>query len=100
VGVAVAAKMQEGLAVGGIETGLEPDLAGTALDLVDVVVRIFRQRLHEPAELDNVAIPLLPIVEQLEIGNDFIDCRQHGKLVLSACHIIITKHFGDGRSRI
>ena len=38
MGIAVAAKMQNGLAVRGIRGGLEPDLAGAALDLVDVVI--------------------------------------------------------------
>src|SRR5215217_4797455 len=62
VGVAVAAPMQDGLGRGGFDAPLKPNLAGAALNLVGVVVRLRRQGRQHAAEFDEVAIALLPLV--------------------------------------
>src|SRR5262245_12755376 len=48
----------------------EPDLAYAALHLVGGAAFLLGQRLQLPAELDHVAITVLPILEEFEIGND------------------------------
>jgi hypothetical protein len=58
----------------------EPDLADAAANLVGVVVRGWAQRLERSAELDDVAIAILPLVEEGEIGADRFDRGQRRAL--------------------
>src|SRR5689334_6839727 len=53
--------------------GLQPNLAGAALDLVGVGTCFFRQWRQHPAKLDDIPIPVIPIVEQLKILQDFVN---------------------------
>ena len=73
VGVAVAAEVQHGLGPGRLDAPLEPDLARAAAHLVGIVVRLRRQRRQHPAELDDVAIALVPVVQELEVRDDLVD---------------------------
>jgi len=59
---------------------LEPDLADATADLVGVVARALAQRLERAAELDDVAIAVLPVVEEGEIGADGFDRGQRRAL--------------------
>ena len=79
MGIAVAAEMQDGLA-GGVDArlALDPDLADAAAHLVGVVVRLVAQRLQRAAELDDIAIAILPIVEEGEIVAYRVDRAQRG----------------------
>ena len=79
--IAVAAKMQNGLA-GRVaaDFAFEPDLADAAANLVGVVMRGLAQRLERSAEFDDVAITILPVVEEGEIGADGFDRGQRRAL--------------------
>ena len=79
--IAVAAKVQNRLA-GRVPTGVafEPNLADAAANLVGVVVRGLAQRLERAAELDDVAIAVLPFLEEGEIGADGFDRGQRRAL--------------------
>src|SRR5256885_9453027 len=61
----------------GLDSGGKPYLAGAALHLVRLAAQFLRQRLEGAAELDNVAIAVVPLVEQGEILDDVVD-RGHG----------------------
>lgn len=77
VRVAVAAKMEDRAPLIVLaRLALEPDLADAAAHLVDVVVRRFGQRLERTAELDDVAVAILPLVEEGEIVTDGVNRGQ------------------------
>ena len=63
--------------------GVEPDLARAASHLVGFIARRLRKRRQLPAELDKVAIAVVPIVQDGEIVDDFFDIRHRpaGSLV-------------------
>ena len=75
--IAVAAKVQNRLA-GRVPTSFafEPNLADAAANLVGVVVRGLAQRLERAAQLDDVAIAVLPLLEEGEIGANGFDRGQ------------------------
>ncbi len=50
----------------------EPDLRGAALDAVFLGLLLFRQGRQRATDLDEVAIALLPIIDQLEIGDGLV----------------------------
>jgi hypothetical protein len=79
--IAIAAKMQDRLA-GRVAANyaFEPDLADAAANLVGVVVRGLAQRLERAAELNDIAIAILPVVEEGEIGADGFDRGQRRAL--------------------
>src|SRR5262249_34921877 len=56
--------------------GVEPHLAGAALDLVCVVPRLVRQWCQASSELDHISVAIVPVVEQREIVDDFLDCHR------------------------
>ena len=56
----------------------EPDLANTALHLVDLSALRLGQRLEPAPELDHIAVAVFPVVEQLEIGQDILEARGAG----------------------
>ena len=51
----------------------EPHLADAALHLVGGSTIVLGQRLESAAELDHVAVAVLPVVEELEIGEDLVE---------------------------
>ena len=68
MGIAVAAEMKNGLArTVCARLALDPDLADAAANLVGVVVRRLGQRLQRAAELDDIAVAVLPIIEEGEV---------------------------------
>jgi hypothetical protein len=79
--IAVAAKMQNRRA-GRVAAALafEPNLADAAANLVGVVMRGRAQRLEGAAEFDDIAIAVLPVVEEGEIGADGFDRGQRRAL--------------------
>ncbi len=79
--IAVAAKMQDRLA-GRVAAALafEPNLADAAANLVGVAMRGRAQRLERAAEFDDIAITVLPVVEEGEIGADGFDRGQRRAL--------------------
>src|SRR3954470_20399001 len=80
MGVAVAAPAQHGLRARALDAALQPDLAGAALDLVGVAVRFRGERGQHAAEFDQVAVALLPIVQEFEVRDDLVHRGQHGVL--------------------
>src|SRR6516165_104526 len=57
----------------------QPDLAGAAAHLVGLVVSTFRKRRQSPSKFDDIAVAVVPLLEQREILNDFIN-RGHNRL--------------------
>ena len=55
----------------------QPDLAGAAAHLVGLIVGGLRQRRQRAPELDDIAVAVVPLVEQFEILDDLVDCG-HG----------------------
>jgi hypothetical protein len=83
VRVAIAPESEHRLAV---PRGLldQPDLARAAAHLVFVVVLGRRQRRERLAELDDIAIAVLPIVEEAEILNQILNRRGcHGSATVN-----------------
>ena len=74
MGVAVALEAEHDSAIGSaLCLGCEPQLAGAAADLVSVRAVGLGQGGQAPAELDDVAVAVLPIVEESEVGSDRIE---------------------------
>ena len=74
MGVAVALEAEHGSAIGSaLCLGCEPHLAGAAADLVSVRAVGLGQGGQAPAELDDVAVAVLPVVEESEVGADRIE---------------------------
>src|SRR6478672_13561870 len=74
MGVAVALEAEHGSAIGSaLCLGCEPHLAGAAANLVSVRAVGLGQAGQAPAELDDVAIAVLPVVEEREVGADRIE---------------------------
>src|SRR5947209_17193038 len=75
--VAVAAEMQDGLALRlAGDLRLEPDLACAALHLVGRTMRLFGQRLERAAELDQIAVAVFPLVQELKVFKDLVDLHR------------------------
>ena len=74
VAVAVEAQRRAGGAIR-FHMGEQPDLAGATAHLVGFGVSAFRQRRQRAAELDDVTIAVVPLIEQGEILNDFVNGR-------------------------
>ena len=53
--------------------GVEPDLARASLHLVGVAVRRRRKRRQFPPQFDQIAVAVVPVVEDREIVDDFVD---------------------------
>src|SRR6185437_14087041 len=80
--VAVAAIFQHGILAAAVELVGYPDLADAAIYLVLEGVLGFRHRLQRAAELDDIAVAVVPLLQELEIVPDFLD-RRHGSSRLS-----------------
>ncbi len=76
MGVAVAVESQHRtVAAIRLDGRREPHLAGAAPHLVGVVAGGFRQRRQRAAKLDQIAVAVVPLLQQLEILNDLVDRR-------------------------
>ena len=77
--VAVAAKVEPRRGALAVDPRREPDLAGAALDLGRRRPQRVVERRHRAAELDDVAVAVLPVVEEGEVvGDRFEAGRGHG----------------------
>src|SRR4029077_14406002 len=76
MGVAVALEAEARRGAGAIDLGREPDLTGAAANFVRLRSRRFRQRRQGAAELDHVAIAVLPVIQELEVREDVLE--RHG----------------------
>src|SRR5262249_16604972 len=56
-----------------LDAGCEPHLTGAALHLVGVGARALGQRRQLAAELDHIAVAVVPVVEDGEIVDDVVD---------------------------
>src|SRR6516165_10511823 len=74
MGIAVAGKSQH-RAAGAIRahSGIEPDLAGAALNLVGIAMRRLRQWRQFAPQLDQIAIAIVPVVQDRKIADDLVD---------------------------
>ncbi len=75
--IAIAGKLESwlGLAVVSSGRGGEPNLAGTALDLVIGSALVVAQGLERAAQFNNVTIAVFPLVEKFEIGQDRVEAH-------------------------
>jgi hypothetical protein len=77
VRVAVATVVQSFFAFGvRLQFAHQPNLADAAPNLVGAVVRFFAQRLERMPKLDDIAIPILPIIEGSKVFANDVDRRQ------------------------
>src|SRR5262249_4546358 len=72
--IAVAGKSQD-RAAGAIRahSGIEPDLAGAALNLVGIDMRRLRQWRQFAPQLDQIAIAIVPVVQDPKIADDLVN---------------------------
>src|SRR6185312_12433335 len=70
VAVALEDEARRGPVGRAIDLGREPDLTGAAANSVRLRSRRFRQRRQGTAELDHVAIAVLPVIQELEVRED------------------------------
>src|SRR6266487_714146 len=75
VSIAVATEGEHGLVVIETHGRCQPHLTGAALNLVRLGAVKPGQRVHAAAELDDVAISVVPFVQQSEVVDDVIDWR-------------------------
>ena len=74
--VAVAADHQRRLAAAGLgNRRRQPNLAGAARDFVLIILQHIGKRLEHFAKFDDIAVAVLPIVEQGEVFDDVVDRR-------------------------
>ena len=57
---------------------VEPNLARAAPDLVRFVARFFRVRRKRAAEIDEVVLAIVPVVEKSEVGDDVVKSGHGG----------------------
>src|ERR1700738_1290521 len=76
VAVALEGEARRGPVGRAIDLGREPDLTGAAANSVRFRSRRFRQRRQGAAELDHVAIAVLPVIQELEVREDVLE--RHG----------------------
>src|ERR1700719_831903 len=84
MGVAVALEVEARRGPVGrtIDLGREPDLTGATANSVRLRSRRFRQRRQGAAELDHVAIAVLPVIQELEVREDVLE--RHGSCISCA----------------
>src|SRR5262245_9930077 len=96
VGVAVAGKAQDRFAPAvAYDVGQKPHLARASGYLVCLGPRSSGQRLKGPSQLDDVTIPILPVIEQSKVRDDFVDrhdgdCHPGPALATPWCHLTST----------
>src|SRR3989337_3725571 len=94
MGVAVANEGQAGDAAAPVYARRKPDLADAALHLVGGGVLLLGQGLQPPAELDHVAVAVLPVVEELEVGEDLLEAQGSARLIQRVHEINIGRNDG------
>src|SRR5271167_216337 len=82
VAVALEDEARRGPVSRAIDLSREPDLTGAAANSVRLRSRRIRQRREGPAELDHVAIAVLPVIQELEVREDVLE--RHGSCSSSA----------------
>src|SRR6476646_6720436 len=82
VAVALEAEAQRGPGGGAIDLSREPDLTGAAANFVRLRSRSSRQWRQGAAELDHVAVAVLPVIQELEVREDVLE--RHGSCSSSA----------------
>src|SRR5271167_375748 len=82
VAVALEDEARRGPVSRAIHLSREPDLTGAAANSVRFRSRRFRQRRQGAAELDHVAIAVLPVIQELEVREDVL--KRHGSCSSSA----------------
>src|SRR6478609_1306601 len=75
VAVALEDEARRGPVGRAIDLGRQPDLTGAAANSVRLRSRRFRQRRQGAAELDHVAIAVLPVIQELEVREDALECH-------------------------
>src|SRR4029079_6914489 len=80
MGVAVPDEAQSRAAAIRIDFGREPDLAHAALHLVRCPALALAQGLTPAPALDDAAIAVLPVVEELEVGADLVESRDLARI--------------------
>src|SRR5215203_4226515 len=76
MGVAVAVKSKDRTAAAiRFDGRREPHLAGAAPHLVGFVARGLRQWRQGAAKLDQIAVAVVPLLQEIEILNDLVDRR-------------------------
>src|ERR1700722_10375244 len=87
VGVAIAAVVQDFLASGvRFRLAVQPELADAAAHFGEVVARLLAQRLEGVSELDDITIPILPVVEGSKIFAYAVNRRQGMRLPRCVVH--------------
>src|SRR4051812_1035418 len=87
VGVAVAEIVQPRFAVAAAVDLLgEPDLAGAAIDLVGRGMFRLRHRRQRAAEFDDVAVAVVPLVQQRKIIPDLVDVHRGPRPMLKSLY--------------
>src|SRR5215510_7321191 len=77
MGIAVAGEGEQGPALAvRMHGGREPNLAGAALHLVRVGTVALGQRAQTAAELDDIAVAVVPLLEQRKVVDDLVERRQ------------------------
>src|SRR5271169_3705340 len=82
VAVALEDEARRGPVCRAIDLSREPDLTGAAANSVRLRSRRFRQWRQGAAELDHVAIAVLPVIQELEVRQDVLE--RHGSCSSSA----------------
>src|SRR5215813_6969963 len=75
IAVAYERQQRPGLAIVlaiGLHRRRQPDLAGTALHLVGIVAVLLVKRRKRTAELDDVAVAVVPLVQQRKVLDDLV----------------------------
>jgi len=76
MGVGIPAQRQDAV----LARDVEPDLAGAALHLVGVVALFLRIRIERTAEVDQIFVSIVPVVEKGEIGENVVKARHAGEI--------------------
>src|SRR6185312_14307813 len=76
VGIRIALKPHDGIRTFAA-LGKEPDLANAALHPVRVVTRLIRKRWQRFTEFDDIAVAILPIIEEGKVVANGLDRRRH-----------------------
>src|SRR6476619_988109 len=82
VAVALEDEARRGPVGRAIDLSREPDLTGAAANSVRLRSRSSRQGRQGAAELDHVAIAVLPVIQELEVREDVLE--RHGSCSSSA----------------
>jgi hypothetical protein len=73
MGVAIADEGEARGAAVGLHGRGEPDLARAPLNFVRLRTRVLGERRELPAKFDDIAVPILPLIEKFEISDDILE---------------------------